>query len=79
MALSLHAICESMFPLEIELTTKDIKAALWPGNVDLARTLISKRMGLRICAGARAGRHALENEYFDGYVVDNLPAESFLD
>jgi len=37
-------------------TTFDIKAALWAGNVDLAKVLISKRMGLRICAGDRQVR-----------------------
>ncbi|MGA7804089.1 hypothetical protein [Bradyrhizobium sp.] len=42
-----------MIPLEIESTTKDIKAALWAGDVELAKVLISKRMGLRICGGAR--------------------------
>jgi hypothetical protein len=28
-------------------------AALWAGNVELAKLLISKRMGLRVCAGDR--------------------------
>ena len=52
-ALSLHAICESVIPLETELTTMEVKVALWAGDVDRARTLISKRMGLRIRAGSR--------------------------
>jgi hypothetical protein len=29
---------------------------LWAGNVELAKTLISKRMGFRICAGERTVR-----------------------
>jgi hypothetical protein len=42
---------------EIAVTEADISAALWnDGDVDLARVLISKRMGLRVCAGERAVR-----------------------
>jgi predicted chitinase len=41
---------------EMAVTTFDIKAALWAGNVELAKVLISKRMGLRICAGERQVR-----------------------
>ena len=47
--------CELLIPLEIELATQQIKEALWsdPADVERARLLISKRMGLRICAGER--------------------------
>jgi hypothetical protein len=51
MALSLHRICMQIIPLEIDQTTKDIKAALWRGDIEEVRTLISKRMGLRVCVG----------------------------
>jgi len=51
-----HAVCGALIDHEIAVTTFDIKAALWAGNVDLAKVLISKRMGLRICAGDRQVR-----------------------
>jgi hypothetical protein len=41
---------------EIRVTTHAIKMALWlpdGADVELARTLISKRMGLRVLAGER--------------------------
>jgi hypothetical protein len=43
---------------EIRIIDGEIKRALWsvPANIDLAKTLISKRMGLRICAGERPVR-----------------------
>jgi hypothetical protein len=44
---------------EIRVTTLAIKIALWlPGGADMevARTLISKRMGLHILAGERSVR-----------------------
>jgi len=50
----LHAVCGALIHHEIAVATFDIKAALWAGNVELAKVLISKRMGLRICAGDRS-------------------------
>ena len=49
--------CEALIPLEIELATQQIKEALWsvPADIERAKLLISKRMGLRICAGERRG------------------------
>jgi predicted RNase H-like nuclease len=42
---------------EISATVFEIHAALWAtlaANMDRAKVLISKRMGLRICAGERS-------------------------
>jgi hypothetical protein len=36
---------------EIELTSVCISAALWGGDMDLARTLVSRKIGLKIVAG----------------------------
>ena len=47
--------CAMLIPLEIELATQQIKEALWsvPADIERAKLLISKRMGLRICTGER--------------------------
>ena len=45
------AVCDALIDHEIAVATFDIKAALWAGNVELAKRLISKRMGLRIRPG----------------------------
>jgi hypothetical protein len=39
---------------EIAVATFDIRAALWAGNIELAKLLISKRTGLRIRPGERS-------------------------
>jgi hypothetical protein len=48
--------CAMLIPLEIELATQQIKEALWsvPADVERAKVLISKRMGLRICVEQRS-------------------------
>jgi hypothetical protein len=55
MAMMLHSSTPRDIRQEIDITNAEIKLALWsvPANIDLARTLISKRMGLRILAGER--------------------------
>jgi hypothetical protein len=52
----LYRDCETLIPLEIMITTTAIKQALWeyPADMERARALISKRMGLRICDGERS-------------------------
>jgi hypothetical protein len=45
-ARGLSAVCGALIDHEFAVTTFDIKAALWAGNVELAKVLISKRMAL---------------------------------
>lgn len=53
--LALFAACELVAPIEINVTSAEIKDALWqkPADMDRAKLLISKRMGLRIALGER--------------------------
>ena len=55
MAVILHNSTSRDIKREIDIANAEIKLALWsvPANIHLARTLISKRMGLRILAGER--------------------------
>jgi hypothetical protein len=48
------AVCDALIDHEIAVAIFDIKAAPWARNVELAKLLISKRMGLRICASDRS-------------------------
>lgn len=49
--------CEGNIEQDIAQTRAAIEHALWrEGDIDLARVLISKLMGLRICAGERVVR-----------------------
>ncbi len=41
----------AMVRAEIDAANTSISAALWDGDMDRAQTLVSRKIGLRICAG----------------------------